>query len=135
VTWDVLLTEAEMADARADAESLMTDACTITHDDATPTLNEETGQYDSTPTAAYSGKCRVQAGVGMSAQRDAGDLVTFGNRVVVSLPMTAEGVADGDLVTITAAPFTPQLVGQAYRVRSLLLKSHPTAIRLECEEA
>lgn len=128
-------TSAELAAARADAESLMTDACTVTRAGDEPVLNEDTLEYETGTDPVHAGKCRVQAGTSLATEREAGDRLTFGTRVVVSLPLTVDGVESGDLVTVTASAYTPQLVGRAYRVRSVVTKSHPTALRLECEEA
>lgn len=123
---------------RAQAESLMTDACTITRAGAgEPVFDPETGGYTDPPAVTvYEGKCRVQMR-GAAAVQNAqlgGEDVTFYD-VEVSLPITVTDVEVGDLVTMTAAAFDDGLAGTSYRVHGLHAKSQATARRLLCERA
>jgi hypothetical protein len=119
---------------RAQAESLMQDACTITRTTAGTTFNETTGQYDAGSTSTlYTGKCRVKP-------RDNADrVVQFGERAVsfwpyiVSVPMSVTTVELNDVITITASALDASLVGLKLRVREVLAGSHLTARRLSCE--
>lgn len=122
-----------LAKGRAAAERLMVDECAITR--ATGhALNEETGADESTYATVYTGKCRVQAGEVMAHNTDvAGREATF-IRVSISVPLDADPALPGDLVTITAAAFDPQLPGRQFRVVGVLGKTHATARRLDVEE-
>lgn len=120
---------------RQQAESLMTDTCTITRGAASPVLNESTGKYDTPGSTVYSGKCRVRSGNTQASGRDAGDAFALVNRTTVSVPVGSAAFVTGDLVTLTDAPLNPQLIGARFKVLSVSDQSQPTALRLECEEA
>jgi hypothetical protein len=125
--------EAATLAGRVEAEALMVDTCTITRA-AQGTFNETTLVYDSnTSTTVYTGKCRVKP-------RDNADrVVQFGQEAVsllpyvVSVPMSVEGVAIDDLVTVTNSVLDPELVGKVLRIRQTFVGSHITARRFGAE--
>lgn len=113
----------------------MVDACTITRSGGVPTLNPTTGLY-TTPaaTTVYTGACEVQISDGLNAQTaEAGGQVVTERRVTIKVPISAEGIETGDLVTITASALDPDLVNQEFRVLAGFAKSHATARRLQVE--
>lgn len=128
--------ESTLTAGRQQAESLMTDTCTITRGAASPVLNESTGKYDTPGSTVYSGKCRVRSAGNVGSQgRDAGDAFAIVARPTISVPVGSASFVTGDLVTLTDAPLNPQLVGARFKVLSVSDQSQPTALRLECEEA
>lgn len=120
---------------RLAAEAIMQDSCTITAGAAEQVYDPGTDAY-VTPAGAsrYSGACRVKP-------QDAGREVEAGAETVslwpflVSIPMSVTGVELDDLVTITASPLDPSLVGLVLRVRQVAQGSHLTARRIACELA
>lgn len=119
--------------AQATAESLMTDACTITRTAPASDLDEETGEYPDVVTEVYAGKCRVRSRGTMGVRRDGGEQFSIVNRALVSLPAGHSGFRTGDDVHINAS-LNPQIVNARYVVRSVDDQSHASALRLECEE-
>lgn len=116
--------------ARAKAETLMVDTCTLEHPAG------ETNPGGGVVTEAwgvpyYQGVCRIQV------EQDSGQAVVVGQserivtRRVLQLPMAAAtaGLTTGDRVTITAAALDPGLAGNTYLVRDVLEKTHMTARR------
>lgn len=113
----------------------MTDTCLVTRAGADPVLNEDTGNYEAAdPATVYAGKCRVRSPQSQAMTRSGGEQYQIINRVAVWLPVGGSGFTTGDLVTITASPFNPQLSGARYVVRSVDDQSHASSLRLECEE-
>ena len=119
------------------AESMMTDACTITRidPDATQTFDPATGTYTvPDPLTVYSGICRVS---GHKTRFDkvvaAGQEPISVMRVYVDLPVAADyDPAVDDIVTVTAS-LDPGAVGQKFRVRQPQFGSQMTARHLGCE--
>jgi Family of unknown function (DUF6093) len=111
----------------------MTDTCSITRASGEPVFSEETGQHTQPTTTVYNGRCRVQASGTQARERDAGEMFLIVDRVVISLPVGSPQAVKDDLVTVTASPHNPQIVSAKYRVRAVQDKSHPTAVRLDCE--
>lgn len=113
----------------------MTDACTISRPGARGTFNTATGTYaDADETAIYSGKCRIQSSNVLdprSPEFGSREIVT--QEVTVSVPMSAEGINVGDVVTVTACEFDPDMVDRELKIEGLVIKSHATARRLRCE--
>ena len=124
---------ATLPELRAQAESLMVDACVIDRQSG-ETLNVTTGQMTPTYAPVYSGRCRVQAPGTQGGNPNAGEhqFTVLGH--VVQLPIDATVYAVGDRVRITAASLDPALVGRVFTVTSLMHKSHPTSRRLVCDE-
>lgn len=124
-----------LARGRAAAEALMVDACVIRHRTGHVT-NPTTGVTTPTYSAVYTGACRIQQSAQGTASTpaDAGEAHLMLVPLVVQVPMSVIGVAEGDEVTITASVHDADLVGRVFRVRHLAHKSHMTARRLGVEE-
>lgn len=127
--------EAELLTLQAEAEARMVDACTIRRTtDADPIIDPVTLQLTPVYTTVYTGKCRLRQGGAMSREREAGERISIGIGVMVSIPVATTGVQVGDEVRVTTSR-DPELVGKTFRVTALERQTDTTARRLECEEA
>lgn len=111
----------------------MVDSCTIGRPVSGQVYDPATDSYPTPMTQLYAGPCRVKP-------RDNADRVVeaAGETVslwpyVVSVPIGMETADLDDVVTITACPLDPSLVGRQLRVRQVLAGSFVTARRLACE--
>lgn len=120
---------------RAAAESLMVDTCTVTRL-AGEVTNEDTGVVTPTTSTVYTGRCRVQQSqLGAdSTPADPGEAYVRVVAFEVQLPMSVVGVRVQDVITITASPLDPDLVGRAFNVLGLAHKTHATARRIQVQE-
>ncbi len=129
---------AQLAESRADAESLMVDACTISRVSGVP--DEVTGEQTWVvlyPNPAWpadhpwkSGKCKVQALDPQESTPDAGGHAFTVQRYRVDVPVGSYKPEVGDVATITASVEDPYLVAREFHVVALLHKSLATAYRL-----
>lgn len=116
---------------RLAAQRLMVDACTVTRPGAYGAPDETTGVAARTSTTVYTGVCRVKPEP--PGEQTAGEREVVTRRFVVFLPVTVDGVAVGDVVTVTASVFDTGLVGAALTVVGVPVGSHLTARRLLAE--
>lgn len=123
--------DATLADARALAESLMVDSCTVSLGSGEPVFNPATGQYETPSSDVYSGKCRIQSGGTQAANPEAGGAVFTVERVELQLPFGTD-LRVGDIITVTASA-NPGLVNNRYRVTGLGEKTHATSSRYTVE--
>ena len=102
------------------AERAMPDACTVTRDAGgveDDTLNESTGALTTVGAATvYTGRCLVSQRPRLPAERTEGDAVFYATEYVLSLPMSAPDVSEGDLVTVTSSRWDTARVGKVFRV-------------------
>jgi hypothetical protein len=111
----------------------MLDTCTITRL-GEPVLSEATGQFTSTSTEVYAGKCKVQSKDSATAKPEVGEhTFTIVSRQV-HIPANAADVRDGDVVTITASRLNAFTVGKQYRVEGFTPDSFDTAARMPVKE-
>lgn len=125
-----------LARGRVAAESLMVDSCTVRHRTGEST-NTTTGVVTPAWTTVYTGRCKVQQSTlgAASEPRDPGEASVRLVAYAVHLPvMTSPGIRDGDQITITAAPYDPDLVGRVFTVLGTMRKSLATARRLQVQE-
>lgn len=125
--------EALLAQGRAAAEALMTDACTVRR------RSGETTDDDGviTPTYGpdlYAGKCKIQQTNAQAAQADVGEDYQLLLRLEVHLPMSLVGLEVGDEVTVTESAYDPDLPGRVFLIRDLAHKTHATARRVGVTE-
>jgi hypothetical protein len=124
---------------RQQAESMMTDTCTVKR--ATGETEPDPVTYEEVPTytVIHTGlKCKVKAG---ATQANAVQIP--GQTIVLSgmelhVPISTVGVLTNDLVTIdTVDPVMgdPDMVGKVLRVTGPFLKSRATARRFRVEVA
>jgi hypothetical protein len=121
---------AALARGRAAAQALMVDTCTITRVTGT-TTDKDTGVVTETVTEVYTGRCRVQQGTtGQGNRLDPGETSVVLLRLEAQLPMSVVGLAEGDVLTVTASPHDGDLVGRRFRIHDLAHKTHATARRV-----
>jgi hypothetical protein len=118
---------------REAAESLMLDTCTITRL-GEPVFSEATGQFTSTSTEVYAGKCKVQSKDSATAKPEVGEHTFTVVSRQVHIPANAADVRDGDVVTITASRLNAFTVGKQYRVSGFTPDTFDTAFRLPVKE-
>lgn len=119
-----------LARGRVFAEEGMEDACTIRRRAGAPTVDDNTGDDSSTWSDLYAGKCRIQQRTGQAQEQTPGEDYQLLLRLEVQLPLSVTGLAVGDEITITAAAYDPDLVGEVFLVRDLFAKTHPTSRRV-----
>lgn len=120
---------------RTEAEKRMVDACTITRGGGEDSFDPLTGEY-TTPAGStvYTGACEVQISDGLNAREsEAGGTEITVSRVTVKVPISVEGVREGDMVTITASLLDADLVGQQFQVVAGFAKTFATCRRLQVE--
>lgn len=118
---------------RAEAESLMLDACTITRP-GEPVTDPDTGEVTNTSTTVYTGKCKVQSKDSATSNPEAGEATFTVVSRQVHIPANSADVQDGDVVTITASLLNAFTVGKQYRVSGFTPDTFDTAFRLPVKE-
>jgi hypothetical protein len=118
---------------RAEAESLMLDACTISRKTGTST-DADGVVTDTYGDPFYSGKCKVQVRDVDPKNPEAGDRAYTILTLRVDVPVSVTGVETNDRITITGSTFDPDLVGRNFRVVAPFHGSLKTARRLPVEE-
>ena len=125
---------AELPMLRAEAEARMTAHCVIRRPDRETVTNPDftvTTGYDT----VYTGRCRMQTYEGHEQALVAGAATHVVQRSTVHLPVGVFQPLPGDIVTITAEPVDPLLVGRHFRVvQQYPVKSHMTAYRVFVDE-
>lgn len=134
-----IFTEAELAEFRADAASLMRDTCRITRPGAGQgPFNPSTGQYDDPPpVTVYEGKCRIPSpnGPASTSRNGAADQSFTVGEFPLDLPVEGDGyvagesVAAGQTVTYLTAADNPALPGMVFGIVAPALSSSPTKAR------
>lgn len=117
----------DLTTARAAAETIMVDTCTITRDAQgtdDDTLNQATGAL--TPPVpdiitVYAGRCLVRPAENVPRSVAEGGVAITASLYEASLPYSAPVVSPGDLLAVTACVWDPALVGRAFRVRQALV--------------
>jgi len=137
---------AALPELRAQAESLMQDACTVTvPGEGRGPWNDDAGTYDPPPAVTlYAGKCRVRQPNTGGNEADAGETTFNVSDRIVSLPMSGDGYAAGITgipvgATVTIAAVSPVsdpfMVGKTFTYLSpASQQTHSTARRLRCKE-
>jgi hypothetical protein len=118
---------------RREAEKLMTTTCTIARNDGT-TVDPDTLDDVTTWTQTYAGKCRVRRpGPSARDKQTAGQTITLQD-LILSLPVTGSSrVITDHVVTVTANPLDPALVGVTFRVTGMHDETTATARRFPIE--
>lgn len=116
------------ARAAAAAGRLMVDTCTITRDpDFTDdsTLNTSTGVLTGAGTVeVYDGPCMVAPQERQQSATEEGGAPQVRSRYRVTIPLSADEVVVGDVVTITASVREPLLVDQTLVVYGVPLRTN-----------
>lgn len=127
-----------LAKARANAEALMTDECTVVRPSGSVT-DPATGEVKPASTHVYSGCCKVQTSGGLASENVEGSAaqsmgaVSLVWSLYIHFPFGTM-LRNGDLVTVTKSA-NPELVGHRYRMISPQSeKSWATACRWNVKE-
>lgn len=121
--------EAALPELRAQAESMMHDACVITGPGGSPTWNDTTGEYDIPDGASvYAGKCRLRM-PGRVTRVDAGAASFAVDEGTLSLPVDgSEDVAAG--MTAVVALDNDPMASVTVAIQASHVQSDSTARRL-----
>jgi hypothetical protein len=117
---------------RAAAEAGMVDACTVAREG--DPVTDANGDVTRPATTLYTGPCRVQQHQASADVKDIGEDNLLLLRVEVQLPMSVTGLDVGDVITMTASAYDPDLPGRAFRIHDLAHKTEATARRVQCVE-
>lgn len=118
---------------RAQAESMMVDACRITSGGVVVT-DPETGAVTRPRALVYEGKCQVQSKDSSTANPEAGEHSFTVVSRQVKIPANSADVRDGHEVEITGSLLNSFTVGKVYRVEGFTPDSFDTAFRLPVKE-
>lgn len=126
---------ADIADLQIQAESMMTDICTVFRlgpADPSAVIDPVTGEFPpNLPVVIYDGRCSIRVPGTLSTGKtrpSAGDTATLLN-TILAIPVAAPTVAVADTVVVTASQFNPHLVGAEFAISSLLPASWVTKQR------
>ena len=118
---------------RREAEKLMKTTCTIARNGGT-TVDPDTLNDVTLWTPIYEGRCRIRR-PGVSARDTAtlGQVITVQD-LILSLPVDAgSNVRTDDLVTVTANPLDPALIGVTFTIKGMHDETTATARRFPLE--
>lgn len=128
-----------LAKARANAECLMTDRCTVTRPGESVT-DPDTGLPTTGIEHVYEGCCKVQTSGGLASEQTEGSAaqamgaVSLVWSLYVHFPYGTPGLRAGDVVGVTESA-NPLLVGRRFRLVSPQSeKTHATACRWNVKE-
>ena len=125
---------AALPSLRAEAESRMTDTCQIGHETPGDVLNEDTGLYEPTFTAVYTGRCRFKPSSTAAGEIDAAGQLLVEQDQILSLPVeTSTEVRKNMVVRVTGSLTDPALPGTRARIKGPAVGSYMTARRFSVE--
>lgn len=134
-----MLTASVLERARENAESLMTDECTVVRPGEAVT-DPATGEVKPTSTQVYAGHCKVQTSGGLASENVEGSAaqamgaVSLVWSLYVHFPYGTPGLRAGDVVEVTESA-NPLLAGRRLRLVSPQSeKTHATACRWNVKE-
>jgi len=128
---------AALPELRAQAESLMVDACRVERPTGETTLDPDTLAEVPVYEVVYEGKCRIQRSAALRSPEASPGGYEFGvGTVMVQAPLSALGIKRGHRLTVTevGAETDADLLGLVATVGANLTKTHPTKRTLICEE-
>lgn len=134
-----MLTPSVLERARGNAESLMTDECTVVRPSGAVT-DPATGEVRPDSSQVYAGRCKVQTSGGLASENVEGSAaqamgaVSLVWSLSVHFPYGTPGLRAGDVVEVTESA-NPMLVGRRLRLVSPQSeKTHATACRWNVKE-
>ena len=134
-----MLTPSVLERARGNAESLMTDECTVVRPSGAVT-DPATGEVRPDNSHVYAGHCKVQTSGGLASENtgssaaQAMGAVSLVWSLYVHFPYGTPGLRAGDVVEVTESA-NPLLVGRRLRLVSPQSeKTHATACRWNVKE-
>lgn len=119
---------------QARAEQILTDTVTITRASGVPTTDRNTLAVTTPTTTVYTGPALVTAESGDEGSGDEqpGRRVRTVTDYRARLPITAEGLAVGDTVTVDTSD-DPDLDGAEFHITAVLAQSYHSTRRLRLE--
>ncbi len=135
----------DIAEARADAEALMIDTCTVEALGA-PVVDRTTGKSTVPRTVVYPdpawpdthrwarGPCKVQAAQSQESTPEAGGHTSTEQRYRIDFPVGSFKARPGMVVTIRTAPADPLQEGTTYKIVAPFGKTLATAQRCYAEQ-
>jgi len=107
--------------AKTLAQQFMQDTVTIRRPGGAA-FNETTGEYTDTPTAVYSGKARIAPP--SVTEATAGDAELQRHDALAWIPLTADAIERGDVLTVDTARLDATLADRTYVVVGIDAHSH-----------
>lgn len=122
---------AAVLQGREVAESLMTETCTA-HRPGPEVTDPVTGVVAPGLVVVYAGACKVQGATAQAASPEAGGHSFVVEALQLHFPVSSSLRID-DVVTVTASPMDPDLVGLSFRLVELARGTYRTADRWNVE--
>lgn len=129
-----IISAKELAELRADAESLMTGA---------GMARRPTGEFERDPQTdtdvpvlldLFESRCKIQARNVQPRDQEVGGRTATTVVLELHLPVAADRLTTGDQWHMTASAHDAQLVGRVFRISAPVAKEFATARRYEVEE-
>lgn len=134
MTWDVVVTEAEMRDARADAEALMIDHGRAKRPTGGYEYDTDTQGEVLATTTLFDSKYKIQQG--RIGQAEVGGRTHPVLRTELHLPFATDDLQAGDLFAcLTPHANSTEVAGRTWRVLGPAVGTLRTARRYEVEAA
>jgi hypothetical protein len=133
----MFITDAELAEHRADAEALMVDTCRITRAGVGKgPWNETTMQYDPPDRVTlYEGRCKLALQNAFPVDSSQGSLDWSTAQPALHVPVVGtESVRRGDVAECLTSRYDAANVGRKLTIEAPFRKSIATARRLVCSE-
>lgn len=130
----------DLTTARAAAETLMVDACTITLDAQggdDDTLDQNTGHLTSPnpdTTSIYTGKCHFHASANVPRIMEEGGVSITTAAYEATIPSSAGVPPPGAVFTLTACAWDAAMVGRSWRVKQTVVATFNLRRALILEE-
>lgn len=129
----------DILEARADAEELMVDSCTVVRPSKKKVTDPTTGKVTAPAQSIYpgpggDGRCRAKQGGTQSTSTTSGEHRFSAQGAEIHFPFDAGPMQVGDVVTITSSRFTPSLVGKVLTVQETMTHSLASAYRVRVKE-
>lgn len=129
-----IVTDAELAEHRADAESLMVDFGRALRLGA-PVYDEETQESTSPEVELFEGRCKIRSRDMQSGTRQVGDRTAVLSQVVLHVPVDTPPLDPEDIWEMrSVGPLSISAVGRRYKVVGPFEKTWARDRRYEVEE-
>lgn len=123
-----------LPDFRSNAQSLMTDTCTIGELSSDRVLNPDTLEYEYVFTPVYDGPCRFKAGNIQASDVESASQLLVSQLATLSLPIDTSTEVRNDMqVRVTGSLTDPALPGTVATIRAPFRSSYATARRFAAE--
>jgi hypothetical protein len=123
-----------LPELRRNAESLMTANGIARRATGSFVLDPDTDADVPEYADLFTSKCKIQARNVQPRNQEAGGRTATTVVLELHLPMSAPGLATGDMWHLLTSAHDPQLPGRVFRVSAPVAKEHATARRYEVTE-